>query len=78
LYSSYSFTTSAVDRGERSASRPGRALPSGKGPAVPIVQEAGWAPESVWKQRLEDKSLSLNQGSKLDRPVVQSRSQTLY
>jgi hypothetical protein len=40
-YSSYSFTTSALDRGEWSASRPGRALPSGKGPPVPIVQEAG-------------------------------------
>jgi hypothetical protein len=46
-YSSYSFTTAALDRGERSASRPGRALPRGKGPLVPIVQEAGWAPELV-------------------------------
>jgi len=27
--------------GEWSASRPGRALPPGKGPPVPIVQEAG-------------------------------------
>jgi hypothetical protein len=55
-YSSYSFTTSAVDRGELSASLPGRALPPGKGPPVPIVQEAGWAPEPVWTQRLEEKS----------------------
>jgi hypothetical protein len=31
-YSSYSFTTSALDRGEWSASRPGRSLPPGKGP----------------------------------------------
>jgi hypothetical protein len=31
--------------GEWSASRPCRALPPGKGPPVPIVQEAGWAPE---------------------------------
>jgi hypothetical protein len=30
--------------------------PGGKGPPVPIVQEAGWAPEPVWTQRLEDKS----------------------
>jgi hypothetical protein len=30
---------------------PGRALPP-----VPIVQEAGWAPEPVWTQRLEEKS----------------------
>jgi hypothetical protein len=25
-------------------------------PPVPIVQEAGWAPEPVWTQRLEEKS----------------------
>jgi hypothetical protein len=31
-YSFYSFTTSALDGGEWSASRPGRALPPGKGP----------------------------------------------
>jgi hypothetical protein len=55
-YSSYSFTTSTLDRGEWSASRPGRALPPGKGPPVPIVQEAGWAAEPVWTQRLEEKS----------------------
>jgi hypothetical protein len=36
--------------GEWSASRPGRALPPGKGPPVPIVQKAGWAPEPVWTQ----------------------------
>jgi hypothetical protein len=53
-YSSYSFTTSALDGGEWSASGPGRALPPGKGPPVPIVQEAGWAPEPVWTQRLEE------------------------
>jgi hypothetical protein len=52
-YSSYSFLTSALDGGEWSASRLGRALPPGKGPPVPIVQEAGWAPELVWTQRLE-------------------------
>jgi hypothetical protein len=55
-YSSYSFTTSALDGVEWSATRPGRALPPGKGPQVPIVQEAGWAPEPVWTQRLEEKS----------------------
>jgi hypothetical protein len=57
-YSSYSFTTSALDGGEWSASRLGRALLPGKGPPVPIVQEAGWAPEPVWTQRLEEKSFS--------------------
>jgi hypothetical protein len=44
--------------GERSASHPGRALPPGKEPPVPIVQEAGWAPEPVWTQRLEEISSS--------------------
>jgi hypothetical protein len=32
--------------------------PRGKGPPVLIVQEAGWAPEPVWTQRIEDKILS--------------------
>jgi hypothetical protein len=35
-YSSYSYLTSALDGGEWSASRPGRVLPPGKGPPVPI------------------------------------------
>jgi hypothetical protein len=30
----------------------------GKKPPVPIVQEAGWAPEPVWTQRLEEKSFA--------------------
>jgi hypothetical protein len=42
--------TSALEGGEWSASRPGRALPSDKEPPVPTVQEAGWAPEPVWTQ----------------------------
>jgi hypothetical protein len=55
MYSSYSFTTSALDGGEWSASRFSRALPPEKGPPVPIVQEAGSASEPVWTQRLEEK-----------------------
>jgi hypothetical protein len=46
-------------------------LPPGKGPPVPIVQEARWAPEPVWTQRLEEKSFHLFRGSNPDRPVVQ-------
>jgi hypothetical protein len=46
-YSSYSFPTSALEGGEWSGSRPGRALAPWKGPTVPIAQEAGWAPEPV-------------------------------
>jgi hypothetical protein len=38
-YSSYSFTTSALDGGVWSASRPGRALPPGKGPPVPRLRK---------------------------------------
>jgi hypothetical protein len=76
-YSSYSFTSSALDRGEWSASRPGRALPPGKGPPVPIVQEAGWDPEPVWTQRLEEKSFA-SAGDRI-RPLVHPVcSQTLY
>jgi hypothetical protein len=69
-YSSYSFTTSALDGGEWSISRPSRSLPPGKGPPVPIVQEVGWAPEPVWTQRLEEKSFRLCRGSKCLRSLV--------
>jgi hypothetical protein len=54
-YTSYSFSTSALNGGECSASRPGRTLAPGKGPPVSILQEAGWAPEPIWTQRLEEK-----------------------
>jgi hypothetical protein len=37
---------------------PAALLSPGKGPPVPIVQEAGWAPEPVWTQRLEEKSFA--------------------
>jgi hypothetical protein len=36
-----------------------------------IVQEAGWAPEPVWTQRIEEKSFCLCRGSNLVRSVVQ-------
>jgi hypothetical protein len=71
-YSSYSFSTSALDRGEWSASRPGRALGPGKGTPVPIVQQAGRAAGAVWTQGATGKILSPLPGSNLDRPVVQS------
>jgi hypothetical protein len=64
-YSS-SFLTSTLDAGKWSASRPGHALPLGKGSSVPTGLEAGWASELVWTERLEEKS------SAGDRtPVVQ-------
>jgi hypothetical protein len=42
--------------GQRHA--PAALLLPGKGPPVRIVQEAGWAPEPVWTQRLEEKSFA--------------------
>jgi hypothetical protein len=69
----YSFLTTALDwggGGEGSASRPGLSLCPGIGTPVPIVQEAGWAPELVWTQRPEEKSFCLCRGSKPDLPVV--------
>jgi hypothetical protein len=75
--SSKSFTTSALDGGEWSGLAPGRALPPGKGLPVPIVQEAGWAPDPVRTQRLEEKSLvSAGDRTSITRHPV--RSQTLY
>ena len=39
--------TAALEGGEWSAAPPGRTLAPGKD-QVPIVQEAGWAPGTVW------------------------------
>jgi hypothetical protein len=70
-YSSYSFSTSVLDGGEWSASLPGRPLPPGKRPPVPILQETRWAPEPVWTQKLEEKYFTLCRESNLDRTVAQ-------
>jgi hypothetical protein len=40
----------------------------GKGPQLPIVQEAGWASELVWTQKLEEKSFA-SPGSNPGRPA---------
>jgi hypothetical protein len=63
--------TTALEGGEGSASRPGRFLPPGKEP-VPIVQEAGWAPASVWTGA---ENLAPTGIRSPDRPA---RSQSLY
>jgi hypothetical protein len=55
--------------GQRHA--PAALLPPGKGPPVPIIQEAGWASEPVWTQKLEEKASRLCQGSNIYRSVVQ-------
>jgi hypothetical protein len=57
--------------GEWSTSHPSRALSPGKLPPVPIGQEAGLAPETVWTQKLEEKSFRLCGASNFDHPVVQ-------
>jgi hypothetical protein len=69
-YSSCSFLTSALEGGEWSASRPGRALPPGKEPPVPTVQEAGWAPEPVWDAEVRRQTLWPYRESNLDIPTV--------
>jgi hypothetical protein len=55
--------------GQRHA--PAALLPPGKGPPVPMVQEAGWAPEPVWTQRLEEKSLAYENLKFTENPTSQ-------
>jgi hypothetical protein len=76
-YSSYSFSPSVLYGGEWSASRPGPALPPGKRPPVPTVQEAGGGPSGqVWTQTIEEKFFRICRESNLDRPVVQPVANT--
>jgi hypothetical protein len=64
-YSSYSFSTPALDGGEWSTSRPGRALaPGERTPGTHCT-------EPVWTQRLEEKSSRLCRGSNFNCLVVQ-------
>jgi hypothetical protein len=53
-------------------------LPPGKVPPVPIGHEAGWAPEPVWTQRIEEKILCPRRGSNPDRQVVQPVVYIIY
>jgi hypothetical protein len=62
-------STTLLHAGEWSASCPGRSLPAGEKKPVPIGQEAGWASELVWTQRLEEKSFA-SVGNRT--PVTQS------
>jgi hypothetical protein len=54
MYSSYSFTTSALVgvSGQRHA--PVALYPRGKDPRYPLYREDGGGPEPVWTQRLEE------------------------
>jgi hypothetical protein len=50
---------------------PAALYPRGKDNPVPIVQGAGWAPESVWTQRLEEKySVPVGDRTPIIQPVV--------
>jgi hypothetical protein len=50
----------------------------GKGPPVPIVQEAGWVPEPVLDTEVRRKIFSLLPGIEPRSPGRPARSQTLY
>jgi hypothetical protein len=50
----HTFLTSALDGGEWSTSHPDCSN-TGEEPSVPIGQEAGWAPESIWTQWQREK-----------------------
>jgi hypothetical protein len=64
-------STSSLEGGELSASRPSRALPPWKGPPVPTVQETGCAPKPVWTQRLQEKfSVPVQDRTAVVRSVV--------
>jgi hypothetical protein len=71
MHSSYSFTTSALDGGEWSASRPGRALPPGE--RIPGTHcTGGWVgPRAGLDTEARRKILCPCRGSNPDRTVVQ-------
>jgi hypothetical protein len=70
-YSSYSFSTSALDGGEWSASRPGRAFPPGeRTPGTHCT--GGWVgPRAGLDTEARGKILCPRRGSNPDLPVVQ-------
>jgi hypothetical protein len=76
-YNSYSFLTSALDGGEWSASRPGRALPWGKDPRYPLDRRLD-GPQSRSGHKGQRKNpLPLPQIEPRS-PGCPVRSQTLY
>jgi hypothetical protein len=76
-YTSYSFSTLALDGVKWSASRTGRDLDPGKGPPEPTVHESGWAPEPVWTKMRDKNPLPLPEIEPRP-PGCPARSQTLY
>jgi hypothetical protein len=76
-YSSYSFLTSALDGGEWSAPRTGRALPRGKDPRYPLYRRLG-GPQSRSGHRGYRKNPFPLSGIKPRSPGGPVLSQTLY
>jgi hypothetical protein len=70
-YISYAYSNSALDWGEWSASRPGRALASGKGPPVSHCTGGRVGPRTGLGTEARGKIFHLCRLSNLDRPVVQ-------
>jgi hypothetical protein len=71
MYSSYSFMTSALDEGEWSASRPGRAFTPGERTHGTHCTESWVGPRASMDKEAIGKILCPCQGSNPDRPVVQ-------
>jgi hypothetical protein len=69
-YSSFSFTTSALDGDEWSVSRPGHALPQGERPRYPLYRRLG-GPQIRLDTEARGKILCPCRGSNPDCPVVQ-------
>jgi hypothetical protein len=70
-YSSYSFTTLALDGGEWSASRPGRALPPGERILGTHCTEGWVGPRAGLDTEVRGKINCLCRRSNVNRPVVQ-------
>jgi hypothetical protein len=78
IYSSYSFTSSALDGTSSQRHAPAALYPRRNDPPVPIRQEIGWAPEPVWTRRLQEKSSLPSPGIELLLPGRPVRRQILY
>jgi hypothetical protein len=78
MYSSYTITTSALDGGEWSASRPGNALHPGKHPTGTDCT-GGWVgPNAGLDTGVRGKDLLTLPGIELQPPGLPVRGQTLY
>jgi hypothetical protein len=71
MYSFYSLTTSALDGGEWSVSRPGGDLTPGKDPQYPLDRRLGEPQSRSGRRGYRKNPFRLCRGSNLDRPVVQ-------